>query len=49
VRWIEQVLDAALERAPVPLPAAQGGEEARDAAPTATPAADADEPALIKH
>jgi ATP-dependent Lon protease len=49
VRWIEQVLDAALERAPVPLPADKGGEETRDGASAAAPAAEAVEPALIKH
>jgi len=49
VRWIEQVLDAALERAPVPLSADKGAEETRDGASAAAPAAEAVEPALIKH
>jgi ATP-dependent Lon protease len=44
VRWIEHVLEAALERQPAPLP-----EEA-DSAAAVPPAAAADEkPALIKH
>jgi ATP-dependent Lon protease len=44
VRWIEQVLEAALERQPAPLP-----EAAADAAAVPpVPAAD-DKPALIKH
>ena len=44
MRWIEQVLEAALERQPTPLP------EAADEAAAVPPAAAADEkPALIKH
>ena len=44
VRWIEEVLDAALERQPLPLP-----EPAADA-PATVPAAATDEaPAVIKH
>jgi ATP-dependent Lon protease len=44
VRWIEQVLEAALERQPVPLPEAA----AEAPAVPSTPAAD-ETPALIKH
>jgi len=45
VRWIEEVLGAALERLPTPMPEAAATE-----APAAVPAAPAEEPpALIKH
>ena len=52
VRWIEQVLDAALERAPVPLalPLDKSVEEARvEPAPAATPVTEAGEAVVIKH
>jgi ATP-dependent Lon protease len=44
VRWIEHVLDAALERRPTPLP-----ETVADAATVPPPPAPDDKPAVIKH
>jgi ATP-dependent Lon protease len=47
VRWIEQVLDAALERQPVPLSEDKVNGKTEEAVPPAAPAEE--KPALIKH
>jgi ATP-dependent Lon protease len=47
VRWIEQVLDAALERQPVPLTDEKEGGKTEEALPPAAPTEET--PALIKH
>jgi len=47
VKWIEQVLEAALERVPMPLPEEAASEVAASAVASVQPAGEA--PALIKH
>jgi ATP-dependent Lon protease len=49
VRWIEQVLDAALERAPQPLPDAAAAAEAAEAPAVPSPPAGDQSQAALKH